>query len=225
MLSLRRVLATGFVFAGLVASILALPRRGSAEEPYRKPPPPITGAPAWKWTPNAKVDADRLEAARLYVRASGYADLARADLATARKNQATAGADPKAVRSAKRTLDAATKRLELARETFRRATELDSTCADCWSMLGYTCRYTGDREGALEAFARCLAINPNHFQAHEYQGESYLLDGRVGEARAELDWLKARGNMTTLETTTLAAAIDRWTTENPQSAAPDSTTN
>jgi Flp pilus assembly protein TadD len=203
----------------LAATMLAGVRVALAQEPYGKyvvPPTPVTGEPPWKYKSDPKTDAAKIEAVHLYVAAIHQIDLARADLEVAEATKATA--DPKAQKSTQRKLDDATKRLASARESLRRATELDGTCADCWSLLGYTYCYTGDREGAYRAYGKCLAINPNHFAAHEYQAESYLKDGRIRDALAELEWLKARGNMTTLETKNLTVAIDRWSKENPDAA-------
>jgi len=167
----------------LAATMLAGVRVALAQEPYGKyvvPPTPVTGEPPWKYKSDPKTDAAKIEAVHLYVAAIHQIDLARADLEVAEATKATA--DPKAQKSTQRKLDDATKRLASARESLRRATELDGTCADCWSLLGYTYCYTGDREGAYRAYGKCLAINPNHFAAHEYQAESYLKDGRIRDA-------------------------------------------
>jgi hypothetical protein len=51
-------------------------------------------------------------------------------------------------------------------------------------------------------------------------GEAYLEEGKVKEAREELAWLKKKGNMATLETTNLGAAIDEWVAANPETPAP-----
>ena len=203
----------------LALTLLAGARGAVAQEPYGKyvvPPTPITGEPPWKYKSDPKTDAAKVRAVHLYVEAIELIDQARADLEFAEAAQAIG--DPKAQKAKQRKLDYAARRLASARESLRRATELDATCADCWSLLGYTYCYTGDREGAYRAFGKCLAINPNHFAAHEYQAEAYLKDGRIRDALAELEWLKARGNMTTLETKNLSVAIERWSKENPEAA-------
>lgn len=208
----------------LAALILALTmlvgaRAGSAQEPYGRhmvPPTPITGEPPWKYKSDPKTDAAKIQAVHLYVEAIELVDLARADLAAADK--AGAASDPKAQKARQRKLDDAARRLGSARQSLKRATELDATCADCWSMLGYTCCRTDDRDCAYHSYSKSLAINPNHFATHEYQAESYLKDGRIRDALAELEWLKARGNITTLETRNLTAAIERWSKENPEAA-------
>jgi Flp pilus assembly protein TadD len=217
MFSVRHIL----VAAALVLPTILAPRAGLAQEPYgkyEKPPTPITGEPAWRYRSDPRVDAAKIRAVRLYVEATNAVELARSELQAAEVAQAKAGDDVKAQRGATRRVDMATRRFAIARDNLRQATELDATCADCWNLYGYTLGVTGDREGAFKAFARCLAINPNHFSAHAYQGESYLRDGRIRDARAELEWLKAKGNMTTLETRNLTAAIERWAVANPEAA-------
>jgi len=210
-----------FKVAAIVLA-LALPagaRGVLAQEPYGKyvvPPTPVTGEPPWKYKSDPKTDAAKIRAVHLYVEAIDLIDHARADLEFAEASKATK--DPKAQKTTQRKIDDATRRLTRARESLRQATQLDASCADCWSLLGYTYCYTGDREGAYQAYGKCLAINPNHFAAHEYQAESYLKDGRIRDALAELEWLKARGNMTTLETKNLTTAIERWSEENPEAA-------
>jgi Flp pilus assembly protein TadD len=124
------------------------------------------------------------------------------------------------VATANKKVAAATKRLTVARASLQRATALDSTCADCWGLLGYACSQTGDRAAAFDAYARCLKLKPEHFTAREYQAEAYLMDGRIRDARSELEWLKTKGNMTTLETRNLTAAIERWEQENPGAKEP-----
>lgn len=203
----------------LALTMLAGVRMAGAQEPYGKytvPPTPVTGEPPWKYKSDPKTDQNKIRAVHLYVDAINQVELARIDLEAA--EAAKASTDPKAQKAKQRKLDNAAKRLASARASLRMATELDGTCADCWSMLGYTCCQAGDRDCAYQAYERCLKLNPNHFATHEYQAESYLKDGRIHDALAELEWLKAKGNMTTLETRNLSAAIERWSKENPDAA-------
>ena len=204
----------------LALTMLLGVRVAAAQEPYGKymvPPTPITGEPMWLYKSDPKIDALKVRAARLYVQGLDQVELARADVAAARA--ATTSNDPKAKKAVQRKLDNASRRLASARDSFRRATELDATCADYWSMLGYTCDNAGDHACAYGAYAKSLAINPNHFATREYQAEAYLKDGRIRDALSELDWLKSQGNKTTLETKNLTAAIEQWTKDN-QEAAP-----
>jgi len=200
-----------------VLAILLTARVAVAQEPYGRymvPPTPVTGLPPWIYKSDPKTDAAKVRAARLYVQAIEQVELARADLDAA--DTSKAGSDPMMKKAMQQKLTRANRRLASAREAFKRATELDATSADYWGMLGYTCCIVGDRDCAYSAYEKSLAINPNHYATREYQAEAYLKDGRIHDARAELEWLKSNGNKTTLETRNLTAAIERWTKENPE---------
>jgi len=178
------------------------------------PAPPTSGAPAWNTSTNvSKEDADKMKSADLYVQAYREIDKAKAELADAKKLDATGaknGPDKRA---------SAQKRLLKSRDKLVEATKLDATNADAWNMLGFTRRKTGDRQGAFDAYWKCLNLKPEHIGAHEYMGEAYLEENKITEARAELEWLKKKGNMATLETNNLSAAIDEWVAANPDAAA------
>jgi tetratricopeptide (TPR) repeat protein len=187
-----------------------------------QPPPPTSGSPAWNTPPDAKMtkeDADKVRAVELYTQAYRETEKAKGELADAAKLKAAGEADPKAAKKAADKATSGQKRLERARDKFAEVTTLDPKNADGWNMLGYTRRKTGDRKGAFDAYWKCLAIKPEHFGAHEYMGEAYLEDGKLAEARAELTWLKKKGNMTTLETTNLENAINQWVAANPEAAS------
>ena len=175
------------------------------------PAPPTSGQPAWSST-MSKEDAGKLKAAEIYAQAYREIDKAKAELAQAEKlklsdmKQSTAKAA------------SAQKRLEKSRDKLVEATKLDPTNADAWNMLGFSRRKTGDRQGAFDAYWKCLALKPEHLGAHEYMGEAYLEEGKIKEARAELAWLKKKGNMSTLETNNLSASIDKWVAANPEGA-------
>ena len=175
------------------------------------PAPPTSGAPAWSST-MSKEDGDKLKSAEIYAQAYREIDKAKAELAQAEKLKLS---DMKQS-TAKAT--SAQKRLEKSRDKLVEATKLDPTNADAWNMLGFSRRKTGDRQGAFDAYWKCLALKPDHIGAHEYMGEAYLEEGKINEARAELAWLKKKGNMSTLETNNLSASIDAWVAANPEGA-------
>lgn len=197
-----------FVLALLLSPAVALADGGGM------PAPPTSGAPAWSST-MSKEDAGKLKSADLYAQAYREIDKAKTELAQAEKlklsdmKQSTAKAA------------SAQKRLEKSRDKLLEATKLDATNADAWNMLGFTRRKTGDRQGAFDAYWKCLALKPDHIGAHEYMGEAYVEEGKIAEAKAELAWLKKKGNMATLESTNLAAAIDQWVAANPEGAKAD----
>jgi tetratricopeptide (TPR) repeat protein len=194
-----------FVLALLLAPAVALADGGGM------PAPPTSGAPAWSST-MSKEDEGKLKSAELYAQAYREIDKAKAELAQAEKLKLSD------MNQSKAKAASAQKRLEKSRDKLVEATKLDATNADAWNMLGFSRRKTGDRQGAFDAYWKCLALKPDHIGAHEYMGEAYLEEGKIKEAQAELAWLKKKGNMSTLETGNLAASIDAWTKANPDAA-------
>ena len=194
-----------FVLALLLSPAVALADGGGM------PAPPTSGAPTWSST-MSKEDEGKLKSAELYAQAYREIDKAKAELAQADKLKLS---DMK-----QSTAKAASgqKRLEKSRDKLVEATKLDPTNADAWNMLGFSRRKTGDRQGAFDAYWKCLALKPDHIGAHEYMGEAYLEEGKIREAQAELAWLKKKGNMSTLETGNLTASIEAWTKANPDAA-------
>jgi Tfp pilus assembly protein PilF len=59
-------------------------------------------------------------------------------------------------------------------------------------MLGYCARKTGDLKRAFDAYQKCLTINPEYEEAHEYLGEAYVMAGNLAKAKEQLAWLKSR---------------------------------
>jgi len=173
------------------------------------PAPPTSGAPAWSST-MSKEDEGKLKSAEIYAQAYREIDKAKAELAQAEKLKLSD------MNQSKAKAASAQKRLEKSRDKLVEATKLDPTNADAWNMLGFSRRKTGDRQGAFDAYWKCLALKPEHIGAHEYMGEAYLEEGKLKEAQAELAWLKKKGNMSTLETSNLSASIDAWVAANPE---------
>jgi Flp pilus assembly protein TadD len=175
------------------------------------PAPPTSGAPAWSST-MSKEDEGKLKSAEIYAQAYREIDKAKAELAQAEKLKLSD------MKQSEAKAASAQKRLEKSRDKLVEATKLDPTNADAWNMLGFSRRKTGDRQGAFDAYWKCLALKPDHIGAHEYMGEAYLEEGKLKEAQAELAWLKKKGNMATLETNNLTVSIDAWTKSNPEAA-------
>ncbi len=175
------------------------------------PSSPTSGAPAWSST-MSKEDAGKLKAAEIYAQAYREIDKAKAELAQAEKLKLSD------MKQADAKTASAQKRLEKSRDKLAEAVKQDPTNADAWNMLGFSRRKTGDRPGAFDAYWKCLAIKADHIGAHEYLGEAYLEEGKLAQAKEELEWLKKKGNMSTLETTNLAAAIDAYEKANPDAA-------
>jgi cytochrome c-type biogenesis protein CcmH/NrfG len=175
------------------------------------PAPPTSGQPAWSST-MSKEDAGKLKAAEIYAQAYREIDKAKAELAQAEKLKLSD------MKQADAKTASAQKRLEKSRDKLAEAVKQDPTNADAWNMLGFTRRKTGDRPGAFDAYWKCLGIKADHIGAHEYLGEAYLEEGKLAQAKEELEWLKKKGNMSTLETTNLATAIDAYEKANPDAA-------
>ncbi len=78
------------------------------------------------------------------------------------------------------------KQWTLAAERFKRATLQDPKNADAWNMLGYSSRWAGKYPEAFDAYARALALEPNHRGANSYLGVAYVRTNDLGKARAQL---------------------------------------
>lgn len=62
----------------------------------------------------------------------------------------------------------------------------DPTNADAWNYLGYSERKLGNFPGALAAYGKALALQPEHRGANEYLGELYLQMGDLAKAKERL---------------------------------------
>lgn len=95
-----------------------------------------------------------------------------------------------------------------AAKEFGKAVELNPNLPEAWSFYGQTLLYSGDAEGAANAFRRELAGNPNDFEANlklgaiqaaranyrealPYLDRAHMLRPDSAEAKAELDAAKA----------------------------------
>ena len=59
-------------------------------------------------------------------------------------------------------------------------------------MVGFCARKSGDLKRAFDAYQKCLAIEPEYAEAHEYLGEAYLMSGDLAKAKEQLAWLRSR---------------------------------
>lgn len=71
--------------------------------------------------------------------------------------------------------------------------------ADANNMLGYSYRKSGDLTNAFKYYKIALTIDPKHTGALEYQGEAYVMVGKMAEAKANLAKLKSLGCSTKCE--------------------------
>jgi len=88
--------------------------------------------------------------------------------------------------------DSAKKKFGKALKKFKEATDYDANYFEAWNMVGFCSRKTGDLKASFDAYQKCITIEPEYAQAHEYLGETYLMSGDVAKAKEQLMWLVAR---------------------------------
>lgn len=71
--------------------------------------------------------------------------------------------------------------------------------ADANNMLAYSYRKSGDLANAFRYYKIALTIDPKHKGALEYQGEAFVMAGKMTDAKANLAKLKSLGCATTCE--------------------------
>jgi len=67
----------------------------------------------------------------------------------------------------------------------------DPSNADALNLMGYASRKSGALDQAEQFYNAALAIDPNHLGALEYQGELFVMTGRIDMAKANLEKLTA----------------------------------
>ncbi len=82
--------------------------------------------------------------------------------------------------------------------------------ADRQNLLGFTARKNGRLETAKEHYKNALTLNPKHRGALEYQGELFLMLGKIEEAKLNLVRLKEQYWLSYIELTKLQKAIDKY---------------
>jgi tetratricopeptide (TPR) repeat protein len=85
-------------------------------------------------------------------------------------------------------------------------------------MVGYCARNTGDLKRAFSAYQKCLAIQPDYDEAHEYLGEAYVQSGDLAKAKIELAWLRANDSDEADELAAIIAAAQGTTAPAPDAA-------
>jgi Flp pilus assembly protein TadD len=88
---------------------------------------------------------------------------------------------------------------KLAVAEFTAAVDANAKDADANNMLAYSYRKSGDLANAFRYYKVALGIDPKHKGALEYQGEAYVMAGKMKEAKANLAKLKAAGCGATCE--------------------------
>lgn len=105
--------------------------------------------------------------------------------------------------------DSAKKKFGKALKKFREATDYDPNYFEAWNMVGYCSRKSGDLKGSFAAYMKCLEIEPEYAQAHEYLGEAYLMTGDLPKAKEQLLWLVARKSEQAGELATKIEAFEK----------------
>lgn len=82
---------------------------------------------------------------------------------------------------------ASQKNFAAAAKEFDAATKADATSPEAWTDLGSARQQLRDYPGALEAYTRALAINPDYWQAHYNVGTLYV---RLNDSEKALDELE-----------------------------------
>jgi Flp pilus assembly protein TadD len=116
--------------------------------------------------------------------------------------------------------DDAKKKFGKALKKFREATDYDPRYFEAWNMVGFCSRKSGDLKGSFEAYHKCLEIEPEYAQAHEYLGEAYLMTNDLAKAKEQLLWLVSRKSDQAGE---LATKIEAFEKGAPGAAQSDST--
>jgi tetratricopeptide (TPR) repeat protein len=76
-------------------------------------------------------------------------------------------------------------------------TTADPKNADAWNLMGFSYRMLNQLGPSNAAYLKVLAINPNHLGALEYQGELFITQGKIKEAKA--NYAKLQGLCGTCE--------------------------
>ena len=83
----------------------------------------------------------------------------------------------------------------------------DKHNADAWNLFGFAAKNMGNLVGADKAYARALSLNPEHLSALEYQGELFIMQGKVQWARSNLALLEKLCPNSCAERENLAEAL------------------
>ncbi len=187
----------------ILIALLLLPSAARAAGSAPPPPPP-------RETPSASTNAGQVDSTMI----PGRADAEKAykkgwEISEEAKKQLAAG-----------KANDAKKKFGKALKKFREATDYDPKYFEAWNMIGFTSRKSGDLKGSFEAYQKCLEIEPEYAQAHEYLGEAYLMTNDLTKAKEQLMWLVSRKSEQAGE---LATKIEEFEKGSPGAAQSDST--
>ena len=146
---------------------------GSSPAPPKETPPPEAAPSSFGKGADSTVVPGRADAAKTYAKAWAISEDAKKELGSGKP-------------------DSAKKRFGKALKKFQEAADMDPTYYEAWNMVGYCARKSGDLKRSFDAYQKCLVIEPEYPQAHEYLGEAYLMSGDLAKAKEQLLWLVSR---------------------------------
>ena len=172
-------IAASLFFALALAALAPRAESSGTPSPPKQEPPTTREAPAAQApdTTGAAAEANSLRAQAEEIYAKAYAETEEA----------------KALQKAGKEKDAK-KKFGKALGRFRNIVESFPGYYQAWNMLGFCARKTGDLKRAFDAYEKCLAINLEYEEAHEYLGEAYVAAGDLTKAKEQLAWLKTRNS-------------------------------
>jgi Tfp pilus assembly protein PilF len=197
----RSVLACS-ILASLALASAALASGSAPSPPPRQEPPSTEASPAGLGkSADSTAVPGRADAEKVYAKGWEISEDAKKELA--------AGKD-----------GSAKKKFGKALKKFQDAADMDPTYFEAWNMVGFCSRKSGDLKRSFAAYEKCLLIQPEYAQAHEYLGEAYLMSGDLAKAKEQLLWLVSRKSEQAGE---LATKIDEFQKSGPGAAQSDST--
>ena len=192
----------GSVLALFALAPLALGSGSAPSPPPRQEPPPSEASPAgFGKSADSTVVPGRADAEKSYAKGWEISEDAKKDLAAGKA-------------------DSAKKKFGKALKKFKDAVDTDPAYFEAWNMVGFCSRKSGDLKRSFEAYEKCLLIQPEYAQAHEYLGEAYLMSGDLAKAKEQLLWLVSRKSEQAGE---LATKIDEFQKNGHGAAQSDST--
>jgi tetratricopeptide (TPR) repeat protein len=181
---------------------IALASGSAPSPPPRQEPPPSEASPTGFGKPeDATAVPARADAEKSYAKGWEISEDAKKELAAGKA-------------------DSAKKKFGKALKKFKEAVDTDPTYFEAWNMVGFCSRKSGDLKRSFEAYEKCLLIQPEYAQAHEYLGEAYLMSGDLAKAKEQLLWLVSRKSEQAGE---LATRIDEFQKSGTGAARSDST--
>jgi Flp pilus assembly protein TadD len=158
----------------LAALLIPSAAHAVGSSPERTPRPATReAAPGAAGKPDSTLIPGRADAEKAYAKGWEISEDAKKELAAGKS-------------------DSAKKKFGKALKRFKEATDYDPSYFEAWNMVGFCSRKSGDLKGSFAAYMKCLEIEPEYAQAHEYLGEAYLMTGDLAKAKEQLMWLVAR---------------------------------